>query len=378
MEHGTYDIPPPGWDLAGSEAIPENGAEAWEPPPVLTARQLYEEDVPSWEPILAAKDGQRGPFMVPGWRIVIGGESGAGKTTMSLRLVRAVALGEDFLEWKALRPGRVLILDLEQGLRTVRRRLEETGLEDCDMIDYVRIPDGLALEKAGNGQAEWLEGVLAAGRYQVVLIDPLYKLHQGDANDERAIVDLMRMLDRWREDLDFCLIIPAHLRKADKTGRSKPSMDDVAGNASIVRGAEVVVGIQLLAGLPEGGDGVGKSRLHFWKDRDGDLPVGSHWDLSFTPDRGYWRDEIVKVTGTDKVQARLAAVTPEWMTASQLAADLDITTRTVMRNIAAVRDRGIDVEEQEMKVSGRKPVRMFRISPDAVVDADDWEEKARG
>jgi hypothetical protein len=78
----------------------------------------------------------------------------------------------------------VLIIDAEQGLRTIKRRLRETDLDDSDRIDYVRVPDGLALN-SDPGHIAAVEEMLANGNYALVDADPLYKLHTGDSNAER-------------------------------------------------------------------------------------------------------------------------------------------------------------------------------------------------
>ena len=37
---------------------------------------------------------------------------------------------------------RALVVDVEEGQRTVKRRLRETGLDKSDRISYLRVPDG--------------------------------------------------------------------------------------------------------------------------------------------------------------------------------------------------------------------------------------------
>lgn len=307
---------------------------------MLTARAICEIPLPTTHPVLGSDT--RGPLLLPGWRVVIGGQTGAGKTTFSMRMIRAVVLSETFLEWRGY-GGKALVLDLEQGLRTVQRRLEEVGLDECDDVDYVRIPDGLALDRQ-EVQRAWLEGVLAAGQYDIVLVDPLYKLHQSDG-EERGMIDLMRYLDRWREEFGFCLILPAHLRKADKTGRSQVTIDDISGSGAIVRGAEVVLGLQLVSGMPEVGDKPGRSRLHFWKDRDGDLPVGAKWNMTFYPHRGYELDTSGVKTTAEQVLAVLSAVHPDGLNLSELAGRIGVTERTVQRTIATLRKGDIEIIE---------------------------------
>lgn len=354
-------------DGPGLTPVPDDGDD-WTPPDVLTARQVCDLEPPDNLPILSAPE--RGPLAYPGVRIVIGAPSGAGKTTFSLRVIRAAVLGEKFLDWRGQprpdgQPRRALIVDLEQGLRTVQRRLREAGLDECEQVDYVRIPDGLGIDR-DERQREWLRMVLEQGGYDLVLVDPLYKLHHGDG-DERGIVDLMRHLDRWREDYGFCLILPAHLRKADKTGRNEVTMDDISGSGAIVRGAEIVLGLRLVAGIPEGTDGWGKSQLYFWKDRDGDLPVGTKWNLTFRPEQGYMVNRQPAQTTKELVAQLLAAAFPEGLSYADMARSLQLSERTVSR---AVGELKTEFEVGEVTADNGK--KLYRLAEVVDLDEEGW------
>lgn len=347
------------------EAAEQAVADLWTPPPVLSCAEVFDLPLPNVKPLLGAQD--RGPLLWPGSRLVLGGDTGAGKTVFSLRAMRAAVLGEEFLVWRGYGETRGLVLDLEQGLRTVQRRLEETGLWNCKRIDYVRVPDGLTIDSQET-QRMWLEGVLADGAYGIVMVDPLYKLHDGDPNDERMVVNLMRHLDRWREQMNFGLVLPAHLRKADKVGRANLSISDISGSGAIVRGAEVVLGIKLMSGMPEGGEGYGKSKLHFWKDRDGDLPVGRTWDLKFKPEEGFSIDESAKLSNTDRLRELLARMWPAKMALDDMADRLGLAKKTVERHLKTIQGEGTEV----VKTTGPHGVLLYGL---AEVYDEDMEDE---
>jgi hypothetical protein len=240
---------------------------------VMTARQLCALPDP------AGSDELLGPAIVRGQRIVVGAHTGQGKTTFALACVRALVLGQELLGWQGIGRVRVLVVDAEQGLRSIKRRLSEAGLAASEAIDYVRVPDGLSLDTDLEHVAE-VERILAATDYALVVADPLYKLHSGDSNAEREAVDLMRRFDAWRDKHGFALLLPVHCRKPSPG--SKFSIHDLFGSSAYVRGAEVVLGLQRLRD--------GYSKLHFLKDRDGDLPIGAAWGLMFDRERGFRRD----------------------------------------------------------------------------------------
>jgi hypothetical protein len=259
---------------------------------VLTARELCAlPDPPGSDELL-------GPLLMRGGRTIVGGHTGEGKTTLALAAVKAVTAGEEFLDWTGA-GGRALILDAEQGLRTVKRRLREAELDESDAVDYVRVPDGLSLDSDRRHVAA-VEDVLERGQYAVVVADPLYKLHTGDSNDEREAVDLMRRFDAWRERFRFALLLPVHCRKP--VPGTKFSIHDLFGSSAYVRGAEIVLGIQRVSD--------GYAKFHFLKDRDGDLPIGAAWGLLFSREEGYRRDPKdgePRETALDKVRELLAA-----------------------------------------------------------------------
>jgi hypothetical protein len=286
---------------------------------VSTAKALCEEpDPPKSDELL-------GTLLMRGSRLVVGGHTGQGKTTFALAMVKAVTLSETFLEWRGA-GGRALVIDAEQGLRTIKRRLREAGLDKCENLDYVRAPDGLSLD-SDEGHIAAVENQLAAGNYAVVAADPLYKLHRGESNAEREAVDLMRRLDAWRERYRFGLILPVHLRKPPEG--AKFTMHEFFGSSAYLRGAEVVLGLRRVRD--------GYARLHFFKDRDGDLPVGEDWGLLFDRERGYRRDpEDTKPKRTARSAiAELLEQQPE-MSTEQLAEASGYAKRSVTSALKAL------------------------------------------
>ena len=184
-----------------------------------------------------------------------------------------VVTGGDFLGWQGWAV-RALVIDAEQGCARSSAGYARPGSHECDELDYMRVPDGLALDSDAQHVAE-VERVLERGDYALVVADPLYKLHAGDSNAEREAVDLMRRFDGWRERFGFALVLPVHCRKP--VPGSKFSIHDLFGSSAYVRGAEVVLGLQRVRD--------GYSQLHFLKDRDGDLPIATAWGLLFAATR---------------------------------------------------------------------------------------------
>lgn len=304
-----------------------------------------------------------GPIVARRYRTIVAAGTGEGKTTFSLCLIEAIVNAGQFLGWQGA-GGRALVIDLEQGLRTVKRRLRETGLAESDRVDYVRVPDGLALDR-DHAQQDGLAEILRSGGYSVVLLDPLYKAHRGDSLDERAIVDLMRLLDRWREQYGFGLILPAHTRKKLEPS-AKLTIDDIFGSSATVRGAEIVVGIQRLAS--------GFSRLHWFKDRDGDdtIELGGHWNLLFDREIGYRRDPNDTAPPRD-----LAAEIQAWLIQSPHA-----TTNAIVAGVGAGKGRVSKILKEDARFTfepGPNNARLWVVrAPENHSDHPPTTEKVSG
>lgn len=330
--------------------------EAWTPPPDLTLREVCDLPLPEGQEIL-------GPLLMAGSRLVIGGRSGEGKTTFVMAMARAVSEGSRFLEWTGC-GGTVLIFDLEQGLRTVQRRAREAHLHESDRVRYLRIPDGLQLED-NETQVAWLEDLFTRHQPAMVVLDPLYKAHQGDSNDERAMVDMMRQLDRMRDTHGFALVIPMHLRKLDPRS-STITMDDIFGSGGLTRGAEVVVGLRRLA--------PGKAQLYFWKDRDGDLAEYDKWELEFTRQDGFTRSPHGEETDPAILIKRAFLHNGSGaMSNAQLQVATGKSERTIRDTLIAMMDAGQVAETTHKGAHGRK---FYRLELGAVDDLERWETLA--
>lgn len=220
-----------------------------------------------------------GPLVVRGQRLVLGAATGEGKSTLIWWIVKALSVGGRFLDWTAQRPCRVLVVDAEQSDHDLERLITETHLGEAENVWLVHVPDGLSLNSSEE-ERQRLELFLSEGQFDVVVLDPLYKLHTGDPNDEREAVGLMKLFDRWRTTFNFALVVPSHMRKPDRKLREQDfSMHEIFGASAYLRGAETVIGIRLIS--------EGISRLYFFKSRGPGLPVRTSWPLRYQRDTGF-------------------------------------------------------------------------------------------
>ena len=239
-----------------------------------------------------------GPLFQRGMRTVIGAQTGEGKTSFVMQIVRALVSGEPFLDWRPRRAGRALIVDLEQGEETVKARLREAQLDTSERVDILWEPSGIALDRRPEDR-EMVRDVLREGGYDLVALDLLYQTHLGSGNDEQVAAGVMRIVDAWCRDFDAAFVVPMHMRKPHPDAGKNITIHDIAGVGTWLRNAEFVMGLQIMY--------AGASRVHFFKDRIGRGPtIRSFWWMDFERESGFTRNHREERDRIRKEMKRLA------------------------------------------------------------------------
>jgi hypothetical protein len=303
-----------------------------------------------------------GPLIYRGYRIVVGGHTGHGKTTLTMHMVASAVKGEDFLDphWHGKGGLRALIVDVEQGTKSVKRVLREVGLEGNTNVKYLRVPDGLALD-SDKDAIDFMEKTFVEGRYDIVLADPLYKLHRGDPNDTQAATELMRRFDDWRERYGFALMLPMHCRKP--AARAALSPHDLFGSSAYQWGAEILLGLERPMTAEDGS----YSMFHLWKDRDGEvadtMPLNGKWGLMFDRLTGFRRAQKPKRLNARDVIHALLKQADRALTAYELQdmwpADKAPKIRTIRSQLELIPGVTHNGEEGLMARAYQLPVSMF-------------------
>jgi AAA domain len=242
---------------------------------VYSAKNLVALPLPQAEPELV------GPFLRRGRIVLLGATTGHGKTTFGAQMLAAGVLGGEFLGFPVAGGLRVLVLDLEQHLEDIQEQLAAVGLADSELIDYAPIPEGLEIDRDPEQLAE-LERVVAAKAYDVVRVDPFYKLHAADSSDELQARGLVRLTRRWVHMHGFGLLMDTHTRKRIEA-RSRFTLDDLFGSSLLARDPETILGLQPLSD--------GFSRLHVFKARGrrGGIRTGQTIDLLYSDEELFRR-----------------------------------------------------------------------------------------
>jgi len=236
-------------------------------------------------------------------------------------MVKAIIDGDAFLGYKGIGPDEdgkkpiILIIDAEQSVPDIQRLALETGMVGSEHVHYISVPDGMHLGD-GTPDSVQLEQIIALLRPDVLIVDPAYKVASIDSNNERDVVDLMRLFDRWRTEYGFAFVMPVHTRKGDsKAQGGNPTLDDIFGSGAFSRGAEVILGIRQLE--------PGLSRLYIWKHRPGELDKGTHIDLTFDRDSGFTKTYHQSMKTTLTMIEEMLAREPQGLTLKEIGKRMD-------------------------------------------------------
>jgi AAA domain/DnaB-like helicase N terminal domain len=242
---------------------------------VYTAKDLTRLPLPQEDPELV------GPFLRRGRITLLGATTGHGKTTFGVQMLAVAVLGGDFLGWDVQGGLRVLVLDLEQHLEDIQEQLAAVGLADSELIDYAPIPEGLEIDRDPAQLAE-LERVVSAKPYDIVRVDPFYKLHAADSSEEQQARELVRHTRGWVNRHGFGLLMDTHTRKRIE-GKARFVLDDLFGSSLFARDPETILGLQFIE------DGFSRLRIFKARGRRGGIRTGQTIDLLYNDEELFRR-----------------------------------------------------------------------------------------
>jgi hypothetical protein len=194
------DPPPPEYGDPGWQPDPEPDADTSGPKPdgdaelteqilqFTSASSLLHLELPPEEELL-------GSIVTRTSRVFLIGPTGTGKTMLGLAIAGGMASGTGFLHWRSSRPARVLYIDGEMPLRSLRSRVNDMarrlGGEDAlKLLHYVSWQNAIQL-----ALGEWhplntelgqlfIRGLCKRIQPDVIIFDNIQALLAGDMKDE--------------------------------------------------------------------------------------------------------------------------------------------------------------------------------------------------
>lgn len=152
-------------------------------------------------------------------RMIITGREGGGKSVLEHQIGVQVAAGvHPFREDETMDARRVLIVDLENSERDLRwgaHRLRAMRRAAGDRLQAGKLfvvcqPAGIDVAGEAEDRA-WLATHIEHVAAELVIIGPLYKLADGDPNEEKSAKPVVLFLDELRARFGCALILEAHM-----------------------------------------------------------------------------------------------------------------------------------------------------------------------
>lgn len=262
------------------------------------------DDPPRQVPVTTGQEFAAGPtdfdWLVPGLlergdRLLITGGEGAGKSVLTRAVAVTVAAGVNVFTGARFEPQPVLLVDLENGTRHLRRAIRPL-LEHAATIGRPVPERGLWIESRPSGidltgpeDEAWLTALCATVQPRLLVIGPLYRMHATDMAKEEPARHLTRVLDGIRDRHGCALVIETHAGHG--SGMGARDLRPV-GSSLFRRWSEFGLGLR-----PKDDDGAVMSLIAWRGGRDerdwpAELRRGGPQEWPFAPYRSYgWTGE---------------------------------------------------------------------------------------
>jgi hypothetical protein len=148
--------------------------------------------------------------------VVLDGDPGVGKSTVSLDIAARVSTGSPMPDGSARAKGTVLVLSAEDGLAdTIRPRLDAAQADAAAVITITQMGEGeLARPVSLPGDLPTIEKVVAEHGVKLVIVDVLMAYGEVNAHRDQDIGRALHILSSLAERAGCCVIVLRHLNKS--------------------------------------------------------------------------------------------------------------------------------------------------------------------
>lgn len=164
---------------------------------------------------LLAEEDEDYLWVIPGLieegdRLILTGNEGKGKSTLQRQIAVQLAQGIHPFTLDQIEPKRVMVFDLENSRRQVKRKIKEMAEIDSvprGNLNITCLPGGLDLSHKDFQTA--LTNAIAGFWPDILIIGPMYKMG-GQLEREEDSLKLATYLDNLRAVYKFALIMESH------------------------------------------------------------------------------------------------------------------------------------------------------------------------
>lgn len=169
-------------------------------PEIIKAQAWISKEPPLQEPVLEN-------WFDIGDKVCVIGGSKMHKTWFLLQMAICISKGLDFLGTKTIKARNVLVIQLEITAGHFHRRFQKVADKlDVDNADNLFFINGRGMSLTGK---VIINAAKECGA-EVVIIDPLYKLIDGDENTAHGIKPTLAMFDKVATDTDATVVYTHH------------------------------------------------------------------------------------------------------------------------------------------------------------------------
>lgn len=190
-----------------------------------------------------------GGILREGNKMIITGESKAGKTCLSQELAVCIAEGKPWLGKFQCQQGKILYINLEVEEASLFHRFKsiylangwELGENTHNIRPWNLRGFAVPLEKLA---AKIIRRCKNTGPYKAIILDPLYKVQQGDENSAEAIAAFCNALDKIAHETGAAIIYDHHHPKG--TVGNRKIIDRGSGSGVFARDADAICDLSFL------------------------------------------------------------------------------------------------------------------------------------
>lgn len=190
-----------------------------------------------------------GGILREGNKMIITGESKAGKTCLSQELAVCIAEGKPWLGKFKCEQGKVLYMNLEVEEASLFFRFKtiyeangwQIGENAHNIHPWNLRGKALPLDKLADKVIRRCRGQ----NYKLIILDPLYKVQQGDENSAEAISTFCNALDRIAHETGAAVVYDHHHPKGSSGDRK--IIDRGSGSGVFARDADAICDLSFLS-----------------------------------------------------------------------------------------------------------------------------------
>ena len=185
-------------------------------------------------------------------KMIIASTSKAGKTFILMELAMAIAEGMNWIGHRC-KQGKVLYINMELDKDSFDNRFKDIyrrmGMDVGNHVENIDIWNLRGADKTISELAPFVINRMRDQGYLAVMIDPLYKVLEGDENSNGDVARVVAKFDKIAEETGAAVIYAHHFAKGSSA--SKSVIDRAAGAGTFARDPDAILTMTQLDWCPE-------------------------------------------------------------------------------------------------------------------------------